>query len=209
MATTRSPGPSRSSSRWSLGAFPDGRSGRMTSGAGGSVDGSPGGGGTRTVGIIGWPVEHSLSPPIHNAAFRTLGVDWVYVPLPVAPGRLSEALRGLRALGFAGANVTMPHKQESAGGCATLSENARLTGAVNTIVVGPDGLAGHNTDVQGFTRFLAEDAGFDPAGRTGLLYGAGGAARACALSLARGGLRSLSVVARDPARADPLRDVVS
>ena len=67
-------------------------------------------GSTRTAGVIGWPVEHSLSPAIHNAAFRSLELDWVYVPLPVEPGRLPAALRGLAGLGFAGANVTMPHK---------------------------------------------------------------------------------------------------
>ena len=69
---------------------------------------------TRLVGIIGWPVEHSLSPAIHNAAFREMGMDWAYVPLPVEPGRLAAALEGLRSLGFAGANVTMPHKTEAA-----------------------------------------------------------------------------------------------
>jgi shikimate dehydrogenase len=154
------------------------------------------------VGVIGWPVAHSLSPPIHNTAFAALGLDWVYVPLPVPPGRLPEAAYGLVALGLAGANVTMPHKGEAAGLCAELSEDARRTGAVNTIVVGPDGaLAGHNTDAPGFERFLRRDVGYEPGGRTALILGAGGAARACALALARGGLARLHVAARDPARA--------
>jgi shikimate dehydrogenase len=154
------------------------------------------------VGVIGWPVRHSLSPVIHNAAFVALELPWVYVPLPVAPGQVGAALVGLRALGFAGANVTMPHKTEVAELLGELSDDARRLQAVNTIVVGPDGLAGHNTDAPGFARFLERDAGFDPAGRTGLVFGAGGAARACALALAQGGLARLFVAARDPARVD-------
>ncbi|HJS25577.1 MAG TPA: shikimate dehydrogenase [Actinomycetota bacterium] len=163
---------------------------------------------TRTVGVIGWPVEHSLSPVIHNAAFAALGMDWVYVPLPTAPGRVEAALEGLAALGFAGANVTMPHKTECADLIADLSGDARALRAVNTIVVGAEALVGHNSDVLGFERFLAVDAGFDPSGRTALLFGAGGAARACALALARSGLAALTVAVREPTRAEPLRALV-
>ncbi len=159
-------------------------------------------GATRKAGVIGWPVGESLSPVIHNAAFRALGLDWVYVPLPVPPGGLRDALRGLEALGFSGANVTMPHKTESAELIANLSEDAERLAAVNTVVVGKDGLVGHNTDVPGFERFLRRDADFDPAGKRALLYGAGGAARACALALARGGLAELDLVVRDASRAD-------
>jgi shikimate dehydrogenase len=162
-------------------------------------------GSTRVVGVIGWPVARSLSPAIHNAAFLALGLDWVYVPLPVAPGRVAQALEGLVALGLAGANVTMPHKTEIAGRLGDLSEDAGLLRSVNTIVAGPDGLAGENTDAPGFERFLRLDAGFEPAGRSALLLGAGGAARACVLALARGGLARLTVAVRDPARAEALR----
>ncbi|HLE44393.1 MAG TPA: shikimate dehydrogenase, partial [Methylomirabilota bacterium] len=119
------------------------------------------GGSTRTVGVIGWPASGSLSPVIHNAAFAALGLDWVYVPLPVPPGELRAALPGLVAAGFAGANVTMPHKTEAAGLVRDLSEDAERLQAVNTIVVGPAGLSGHNTDAPGFDRFLRRDAGFD------------------------------------------------
>jgi len=162
-------------------------------------------GSTRKVGVIGWPVEHSLSPVIHNAAFVALGMDWVYVPLPVATAQLPAALEGLGALGFAGANVTMPHKTRAAELVLDLSDDARLLRAVNTIVVGTDGPAGHNTDALGFERFLREDTGFDPSRRTALLFGAGGGARACALALSRGGLAELSVAVRDPSRAEDLR----
>ncbi len=157
-------------------------------------------GGTRTIGVIGWPVAHSLSPTIHNAAFIAMDMDWVYVPMPVPPGGLPAALAGLPALGFAGANVTMPHKTEAADLSDTRSEDAERLAAVNTLVVGPDGLAGHNTDAPGFDRFLRRDAGFDPEGRSALIFGAGGAARACALALARGGLARLIVALRDAVR---------
>ncbi len=161
-------------------------------------------GGTRTAGVIGWPVDHSLSPVIHNAAFAALGLQWVYVPLPVPPGRLTEALEGLSALGFVGANVTMPHKTACAEAIPELIEDAQRLRAVNTIVVTTSGLSGHNTDASGFDRFLRSDAGFDPAGRSALVLGAGGAARACALALARAGLASLTVAVRDPSRATEL-----
>jgi shikimate dehydrogenase len=95
---------------------------------------------TRLVGILGWPVEHSLSPRMQNAAFAAAGLDWAYVPLPVPPERLEEALRGLAALGFVGANVTAPHKLAA----------ARLCGAelasVNTLVVRGDRLEASSTD---------------------------------------------------------------
>lgn len=162
-------------------------------------------GSTRAIGVIGWPVEHSLSPAIHNAAFAALDMDWIYLPLPVSPGHVVRALEGLPALGFAGANVTMPHKTECADLIGELSSDARTLRAVNTIVVGAKGLAGHNTDVLGFERFLHADAGFDPSGRTALIFGAGGAARACALALARGGLAELTIAVRQPARGETIR----
>jgi shikimate dehydrogenase len=164
-------------------------------------------GAARTLGIIGWPVRHSLSPTIHNAAFAALALDWVFVPLPVAPGRAGDALVGIRALGFAGANVTMPHKTDVADAVDTLSDDARRLRAVNTLVVREDGIDGHNTDAPGFERFLRRDAGFEPAGRTALIYGAGGAARACALALARAGAERITVVARDPSSTPELRSL--
>jgi len=165
-------------------------------------------GGTRTVGIIGWPVSHSLSPAIHNAAFAALDLDWTYVPLPVAPGDGRGAVAGLRTLGFAGANVTMPHKTDAAEVVDALTDDARRLRAVNTIVVGEGRTTGHNTDTPGFDRFLRRDAGFDPAGRSALIFGAGGAARACALALARAAASRITVVARDPASTADLRQAL-
>jgi shikimate dehydrogenase len=152
---------------------------------------------TKVAGIIGWPVDHSLSPTIHNAAFQALGLDWVYVPLPVRPGEVDEALAGMRALGLAGANVTMPHKRDAMRACSELSEDAKLTGAVNTLLTGAEGFAGHNTDVGGFQRFLERDAGFDASGKRALVFGAGGAAGAVLLALARAGIAEVTMAVRD------------
>jgi shikimate dehydrogenase len=165
------------------------------------------GGSTRVAGVIGWPVAHSLSPAIHNAAFGAAELDWVYVPLPVRPERLEAALRGLAGLGFAGASVTMPHKTGAAELVEDRSEDAELLRAVNTIRVVEGRLEGHNTDVGGFDRFLRRDAGFEPPGRSALLYGSGGAARACALALARAGLAHLTVAARDEGTTGGVRSI--
>jgi len=162
------------------------------------------GGATRVTGVLGWPVAHSLSPVIHNAAFDALEMDWTYVALPVEPGDVPAAVAGVRALGFAGANVTMPHKDAVAEAVDELTDDADRLRAVNTIEVRGDRLVGHNTDAPGFARFLERDAGFDPAGKTALLFGAGGAARACALAVARAGLTRIVVALREPARAAPL-----
>jgi shikimate dehydrogenase len=167
------------------------------------------GGATHVAGIIGWPVDHSLSPAIHNAGFAAAGLDWIYVPLPVPPPDLARALEGLGALGIDGANVTMPHKTEAAELIDEPSEDARALRAVNTISVRRDRLEGHNTDAPGFDRFLREDAGFDPGGRTALLYGSGGAARACALALARAGISRLTVAARNEATTGGIREIAT
>ncbi|MBE0528016.1 MAG: shikimate dehydrogenase, partial [Thermoleophilia bacterium] len=97
------------------------------------------------MGIIGDPVAHSLSPRLHNAAFAALGLDYVYVPLPVGAADVGAAVRGLAALGFRGANVTIPHKGAVVPYLDEISGDARLAEAVNTIVIDGDALRGHNT----------------------------------------------------------------
>jgi shikimate dehydrogenase len=164
---------------------------------------------TRLLGVIGWPVAHSLSPAIHNAAFRALGMDRVYVPLPVRPDALPRAVEGLRALGFDGANVTMPHKDQSADLADELSHDARLLHAVNTFVIADGIVVGENSDRPGFERFLHSDAGFDAAGCDALILGAGGAARAVALSLVRSGASKITFAVRDPDRAVAAAELVS
>ena len=109
-------------------------------------------GSTRLVGILGWPVEHSLSPRMQNAAFAELGLDWAYVPLPNPPERLEEAVRGLAALGFAGANVTTPHKLAVAAMCETDAPS------VNTLVVRDGVVEGRSTDAAILSGLQAERA---------------------------------------------------
>jgi shikimate dehydrogenase len=160
---------------------------------------------TRLAGILGWPVEHSLSPAMHNAAFRALGLNWAYLAFPVEPARLEAAVRGLAAAGCAGLNVTIPHKQAVLGACSQIHPAARAIGAANTLV--PDGDGGFradNTDAAGFLRALDEGApGLDLAGADVLLVGAGGAARAVAWALGERGAR-LRVANRTPDRAAEL-----
>src|SRR3712207_5801878 len=107
------------------------------------------------VGVLGWPLDHTLSPPIHAAAFRHLGMDWIYLAWPVPPEDLAAAVGGLRALGALGANVTMPHKETVIEHLDEISGDARAVGAVNTIQRIGDRLIGHNTDVDGFREFLS------------------------------------------------------
>jgi shikimate dehydrogenase len=159
---------------------------------------------TRLVGIIGDPVTRSLSPVMHNAAFAALGLDFAYVPLPVPPDRVGEAVAGLRALGFRGANVTMPHKAAVVPFLDAVSSDARLIDAVNTIVVDEGHLTGHTTDGDGFSRALREVEPGGVGGWSVLLLGAGGAARAVALALARERVGSLTIADRTPAAAERL-----
>jgi shikimate dehydrogenase len=145
--------------------------------------------------IIGWPISHSLSPAIHNAAFRATGLDWTYVAFAVAPEELERGIGGIRALGIAGVNVTMPHKQSVMPFLDEVSPEVELAGAVNTIIATGGRLIGANTDGAGFVRFLERDAAFAPSGKQALLLGAGGAARSLAVSLAAAGA-SVSITSR-------------
>jgi shikimate dehydrogenase len=162
---------------------------------------------TQLVGLIGWPVSHSVSPAMHNAAFAELGLDWCYVPLPVPVEpveRIGEAVRGLRALGLRGANVTVPHKQAVMPHVDWLTPAAEAIGAVNTIRVEADGsLSGDNTDAPGFVADL-RDYGVNPAGRHVLVLGAGGSARAVVYGLADAGCASIGLCNRTLDRAQTL-----
>lgn len=161
-------------------------------------------GSTRLVGLLGWPVEHSFSPAMHNAAFAACGLDWCYVPLPVPPARLGDALAGLPALGFRGVNVTVPHKQNVVPHLDAVTDDARRIGAVNTIVVDEFGsLRGHNTDAPGLVRDLREHD-VDPSGANVVVLGAGGAARAATVACMRAGAASIAVANRTLERAKRL-----
>lgn len=153
------------------------------------------------VGILGWPLSHTLSPLLHTAAFRALQLDWVYLTWPVHPSDLKKAVDGLRVLGARGANVTMPHKEKVIDLLDGLSPDAEAIGAVNTINAVGGKLIGHNTDVTGFAAALEEGTGFDPVGKACLVLGAGGAARAVVRALELAGAGSITVAARSAEKA--------
>jgi shikimate dehydrogenase len=164
---------------------------------------------TTLVGLIGWPVEHSLSPAMHNAAFDALGLNWRYVPMPVPPGQVETAVRGLAALGFRGANVTVPHKQAVIPALDASDSSARTLGAVNTLIIsrekgGTSTVAGHNTDSQGFVGALCQ-GGFEPEdGSKAVIVGAGGSARAVVFGLLWSGTGEIVVLNRTLERAQAL-----
>ena len=150
---------------------------------------------TRLAAVIGDPVTHSLSPVLHNAAFRDAGLNWVFSAFTVASGDASQALDAMRVLGIAGLSVTMPHKTDVAEACDELTADAAQLQSVNCVSLTSDGrLLGDSTDGAGFVASL-RDAEVDPNGRSVALIGGGGAARSVALALARAGA-SVVVTAR-------------
>ena len=162
---------------------------------------------TKIAAVIGSPVHHSRSPRIHNAAFAAVGLDWVYVALEVPPGRGQDAVRALPLLGIAGINVTMPHKSDAARACDSLTETAAALDSVNTVTLNENGSTrGDSTDGEGFLRSV-NDAGLDVAGRSVLVLGAGGAARAVVGALVARGAE-VRVAARRSGAASELADRV-
>lgn len=158
---------------------------------------------TRVVGIIGDPVAHSRSPAMHNAAFAALGLDWVYVPLPVRSTDVAAAVGAIRALGLAGINVTVPHKEAVLPHLDALTPLARRVGAVNAIVNRDGRLLGDNTDVHGFAATLRQQR-LRLRGRRVLVIGAGGAARAVLAALVDAEAGAITIANRTPARATAL-----
>jgi shikimate dehydrogenase len=150
---------------------------------------------TAVYGIMGHPVGHSRSPAMHNRAFAVLGIDAVYVPFAVLPDRLEQAVRGIRALDLRGMNVTLPYKTSIMALLDSVEPDARAIGAVNTVLRQGSKLCGTNTDAAGLTRAL-EEVGMQLQGLRATVLGAGGAARACVVGLARAGAREVTVAAR-------------
>lgn len=161
-------------------------------------------GNTQIFGIMGSPIEHSLSPAMHNAAFEALGIHAVYVPFAVKPEDLGKATMSLRALNVSGVNVTVPHKGGVIEFLDELDASAKQIGAVNTIVHKNRKLYGYNTDGAGFMLSLRKDGHFDPTGKRAVILGAGGAASAVAMSLAAAGVRRLVIANRNKLRAEVL-----
>lgn len=159
---------------------------------------------TRLLAVIGHPVSHSLSPLIHNAALASQGVAAVYVAFDVVPDELQTALLGLRAVGFWGANVTIPHKERAAGLVDKLDPAAATVGAVNTIVNRSGVLEGYNSDIAGFAKAVTSVRPSGVAGSRCLVLGAGGAARAVVAALLAGGAGEVFVHNRTRLRAERL-----
>ena len=155
--------------------------------------------------VIGWPVRQSVSPVLHSHWLKQHGIKGAYVALPIEPANFGRCVATLPLMGFAGASVTVPHKEAAFALASSLDEDSRMTGAVNTLVFKGDGVAGMNTDVRGFAASLAETLGADAA-RTGpaVVLGAGGAARAIVLALQRAGSPEIRIVNRTPSRSETL-----
>ena len=155
---------------------------------------------TKNLGVIGWPIVHSLSPAMQAAAIRAAGIDYAYIAMPVHPEALTQAVAGLRSLGFRGFNVTIPHKTAIIECLDEIDEDARRIGAVNTVVIEDGRLSGHNTDVTGFLRGLSRQ-GMTVRENRAALFGAGGAARAVIWGLAKEGAERITVGVRDEMKA--------
>ncbi len=175
-------------------------------------------GNAKVCGVIGNPVGHSLSPLMHNEIAQALGLDYIYVPCPVAEGVAGDAVRGAYALGFEGLNVTVPYKQQVIPFLAETDESVRCIGACNTLVrlpeketdTAPDekgfkGYKGYNTDAEGLFRTMQEQE-MEIRGRDCLLIGAGGAARAAAYLMVREGAASVTILNRSPDKAEALAE---
>lgn len=163
---------------------------------------------TKTAGIIGDPVSHSFSPVMQNAAFRAKGLNYVYLAFCVAKGNLSEATRAIAALNLAGFNVTSPHKENIISCIHELSPEAELLGAVNTVAFRDGRLKGFNTDMAGFLYLLQNMSLLSVKGENVCLLGAGGAARAVSLALAKSGIEHLAIFNRTVEKGEAIRELL-
>ena len=161
---------------------------------------------TLLAGVIGYPLTHSISPQFQQPAFEHLGLDVRYSARETPPERLPTFLEELRAGGWLGCNVTIPHKRAVYEGVDALTPEAEEIGAVNTVIAQDGRLLGHNTDAEGFMRALREEAAFDVRDRVAVLLGAGGAALAVGVGLARAGVKRLWIANRSVERARSLAE---
>jgi len=160
---------------------------------------------TRYAAVFGDPIAHSLSPAMHNAAFRALGLPYAYLKFRVPLVELGAALKGIAAMGFEGVNLTIPLKEEGARLMDSLSPQAKKIGAVNTVVVRNGRLEGHNTDALGFLRSVSEEWKFRVRGARVAMLGTGGAARAICFALAGAGARHISLLGILPGQMKRLK----
>ncbi|RKU17195.1 shikimate dehydrogenase [Candidatus Poribacteria bacterium] len=166
---------------------------------------------TKIVGVIGAPVEHSRSPQMHNAALIKAGLDYVYVYVPfhVPVDAVAEAMNGFKALNVVGINVTLPHKQAVIPFLTSISREAELIGAVNTLTFIDGEVHGENTDAPGFLRALEETGASVPVDKDVVVLGAGGSARAVVVALALAGVRSVVIANRTVSKAVALAEELS
>ena len=162
---------------------------------------------TSLAGVMGWPVEHSLSPRLHGYWLEQYGIDGAYVPLAVAPDALATALEALPALGFRGVNLTLPHKERALELCHEADDLARRIGAVNTVVVRDGRLVGSNSDAFGFLENLKAGApDWRAPAAPAVVLGAGGASRAVVAALVDAGVPEVRLVNRTRERAEALAE---
>ena len=154
---------------------------------------------TKPFAVLGHPIGHTLSPVMHNASIRELKFDGIYLALDVHPDRLMEVLPSMALMGFAGVNLTVPHKEVAFQGLEKLDESAKLFGAANTVEFTEDGMVGHNTDGYGFLKALEETFGKTVNGDAVFVLGCGGAGRATALQSATKGAKLLVLADIDAA----------
>lgn len=160
---------------------------------------------TKITGVFGYPVEHTLSPIIHNAAFEYFGLNYVYLPFLVKPEDIKSALISIKTLDMCGVNLTIPHKETCVPYLDSIDDDARIIGAVNTIKLEKGKLRGYNTDADGFALSLKNETSFKkPSGKTVFILGAGGASRAIVYALAKEKVASIIVVNRTIDRAKKL-----
>ena len=159
---------------------------------------------TAAYAVIGWPLGHTLSPVMHQAALDELGLEATYTALPTPPGTESDRFQDVRTGTLAGLNVTIPHKLAAFRAMDRLTPAARRTGAVNTVIRDDGRLLGDNTDPYGFAEALRQFGDFDPAGAFVVVLGAGGAARAAGLALFDSGAHRIALANRTVARAHEL-----
>lgn len=159
---------------------------------------------TRVLGVIGYPLGHSLSPLLHNHSLNELNLNYVYLAFTIKPDDLSNAINGFRALNIRGVNVTIPHKEAVIPLLDEIDPLALKVGAVNTIINNEGILKGYNTDVPGLTRMIEDDGNFTIKNKKALVVGAGGAARATAIALLQQGIKELCLINRTEGKAEKL-----
>lgn len=164
---------------------------------------------TQIISLIGNPIEHTISPQIHNTISRQLGLDLTYIPFKVEKHNLYDAVNGLKALGVIGFNVTIPYKSDVIEFLDEVSKDALLIGAVNTVKNTDGKLYGHNTDAEGFYRSFREETGTSFKGKLVVVLGAGGAARAIAVKIAMEGAAKVYIANRTAERAKNIADIIN